>query len=308
MKRTIRFIPRLVLMTLILIGSIHAGFAKTSFKILSFNIWVGGDGSGFEIEKSVRNQLLVIRKSGAEIVAFQEQTSFKFGEHSRAQLLADSLGWNCIIIDRSRAVVSKYPLSRLKDDQSQILKVDIAGKTLLVGDVHLPAYPYEPYDIAEKKLTDEASAIASAEKSRGKQIRSVVEELEGFENYPCVILGDFNEPSYYDWTAKFMKGRNDSRLPFSVKWPSTSLLVENGFYDAYRKIYKDVNKRPAYTWTSIPGGSIENEVYDRIDLIFANSKVKTKSAKIVGESSETSDLVISEWPTDHRAVLMEMSF
>jgi len=308
MKRRLNFIPILLLLSIIFISNISKGYSRTSFRILTFNIWVGGDGSGFDKEKSVRNQLLVIRESKADIVAFQEQTSYKFGEHSRAKLLADSLGWNCIIIDKSRAVISKFPLSRLKEERSQVLKVDINGNVLLVADVHLPAYPYEPYEIAETKLKDEVAVIASAKQSRGKQIQSVVEELQGFEKYPCIVLGDFNEPSYYDWTEDNIKKRGDSRLTFSVKWPSSSLLLNKGFYDAYRAIYKNANKKPAYTWTSIPGGSIENEVYDRIDLIFANKKVKTKSAKIVGESIETSDMVISEWPTDHRAVLMEMSF
>ncbi|MGB7528398.1 endonuclease/exonuclease/phosphatase family protein [Sphingobacterium cellulitidis] len=296
------------LLLISLIFNTSLAYSKTNFKVLTFNIWVGGDGSGFTKEKSIANQLQVIRATKADIVAFQEQTSYKFGEHSRAQLLADSLGWNCIVIDKSRAVISKYPLSRLKDDKSQVLKVDINGNTLLVADVHLPAYPYEPYEIADSKLKDEQSAIQSAINSRGNQIQSVVADLKGFENLPTIILGDFNEPSYYDWTKSAIQKRNDPRLTFSVKWPSTSLLLENGFYDAYRKLYKNVQKRPSYTWTSIPSGSIENEVYDRIDLIFANKKVKAKSAKIVGEKADAADLVIAEWPTDHRAVLMDMTF
>ncbi len=283
-------------------------YAKTDFRILTFNLWVGGDGSGFTKEKSIACQLEVIRTTNADIVGFQEQTSSKYGRHSRAELLADSLGWNCVIINDSRAVISKYPIARLKDSTSQVLKIDIQGKTLLVADVHLTPYPYEPYEIAEGKIKDEASVIQSARLSRGPQIQSILNELKGYEDLPCVVLGDFNEPSYYDWTADVIKKRNDPRLAFAVKWPSSSLLLEKGFYDAYRKIHKNAPQKPAYTWTSIPGGSIENEVYDRIDLIFANKKIKSKRAFIVGEQPEFADIVIKEWPTDHRAVCMEMSF
>ena len=280
---------------------------NVTFKILTFNLWVGGDGSGFTMTESVSSQLKTIRSTKADVVAFQEQTSYKFGQHDRAKLLADSLKWNCIVIDKSRAVISKYPLERLTIESSQILKLTIQGKEILIADVHFQAYPYEPYDIADGKITNENDAIKSAINTRGKQIQSILDDRKGFESFPMLVLGDFNEPSYYDWTVENIKKRNDPRLKFSVKWPSSSLLLEAGFYDVFRAIYKNVQKKPAYTWTSIPGGSIPNEVYDRIDLIYANKQIKVKSVAIVGENIENADFVITPWVTDHRAVLAEFS-
>jgi len=282
--------------------------AKTSFKILTFNLWVGGDGSGFEKSKSVAAQLRTIRETNSDIVAFQEQTSHKFGISSRAQELADSLSWNCIIIDRSRAVISKHPMQRLNGDESQLLKFNLDGKEFIVADVHLPAYPYQPYDIADGKILNAADAVMAAKAARGKQIASVLAERKGHEQLPMIVLGDFNEPSYYDWSAKAIQQRKDGRLTFPVQWPSTYLLVEAGFQDSYRINHKNVQKKPAYTWTSIPGGSIPNEVHDRIDLIFTTKHFKSKKQWIVGEHKEMADIVINPWPTDHRAVLAELHF
>lgn len=277
----------------------------STFKILTFNLWVGGDGSGFDKPKSVFAQLKTIRETKADIVAFQEQTSHKFGTSSRAKELADSLSWNCIIIDNSRAVISKFPLSRLTNEHSQLLKITVEGKEFIVADVHYAAYPYQPYDIADGKIKNEQEAIQAAESARGKQVASILEERKGFESLPMIVLGDFNEPSYFDWSVKAIKERKDERLTFAVQWPSSYLLVKAGFYDVYRKKFKQVKKKPAYTWTTIPGGSIPNEVHDRIDLIFASKEFKTINCWIVGEEHDISDIQILPWPTDHRAVLAE---
>jgi len=120
-------------------------------------------------------------------------------------------------------------------------------------------------------------------------------------------VGDFNEPSCLDWTAKAINDRGDTLLPFAVHWPSTALLIDSGFKDAYREVYPDVKQRPGYTWTSVEGLWRDPEIHDRIDLIYVSKdRFSVQEAAIVGEPSPMTDVVIGTWPSDHRAVVVEL--
>lgn len=50
------------------------------------------------------------------------------------------------------------------------------------------------------------------------------------------MTGDFNEPSFLDWTEKQVKHK---MAPFIVPWPTSKLLYDAGFRDSYRVKYPD---------------------------------------------------------------------
>jgi len=295
--------------------------ASQTIRVMSFNLWHGGDGCGLSKDSSIRFQLEAIRKAKADAVGFQEQTDNR-GE-ARAKVLADSLGWNCYIISGSRAVISRFPMkaisvtktqpanhhgSAVNNAQAVLLQVD-AQQQIVLGVLHLMYTPYEPYDIADKKLMTKQEAEASAVKARLHEVKFVLEEIKPYlqKNIPVVLVGDFNEPSCLDWTKPVIKSRNDSELNFAVNWPASRLLLSNGFEDAYRKIYPGVSKKPGYTWTSRPGLWRTPEIHDRIDLIHTTKKnIKVTGGWVVGEKSVLSDIVVEPWPSDHRAVVAEL--
>ena len=181
-----------------------------------------------------------------------------------------------------------------------------AGKEVVFGVVHLMYTPYEPYDIADRKLLDAPAAEASARETRLHQVEGLMAELAPFADYPTIVVGDFNEPSYLDWTEQAIRERGDSLLPFAVRWPATAWLADQGFEDAFRSVHPDVGAKPGYTWTSVVGVWRNPEIHDRIDLILVSKDhFDVKAASVVGEDSPLSDIVVTPWPSDHRAVVVE---
>lgn len=314
--------PALVIGTMLLTVQLNAqtGDNKT-IRVMSFNIWHGGDGCGLSKDSSIRFQLEAIRKAKADAVGFQEQTD-NSGE-SRAKVLADSLEWNYYLISGSRGVISRFPMkvsnitkaqpknhhgSAGNNAQAVLLQVN-ARQQIVLGVLHLMYTPYEPYDIADKKLTTTHDAEASASKARLREVKFMLEQIKSYleKDLPVVLVGDFNEPSCLDWTSQAIRKRNDKELKFAVNWPASQLILSNGFEDAYRKIYPDVSKKPGYTWTSRPGLWRTPEIHDRIDLIHTTKKnIKVTGAWVVGESSPASDITVDPWPSDHRAVVAEL--
>lgn len=290
-------------------------------RVMSFNLWHGGDGCGFSKDSSIRFQLAAIRKAGADVVGFQEQTD-NSGE-PRAKVLADSLRWNYYKISESRAAISRFQMTPIAVSKAQpenhhgsagsnaqavLLQLN-EKKQIVFGVLHLMYTPYEPYDIADKKLKTKQEAEASATKARLHEVKFMLDAIEPYikKELPVVLVGDFNEPSSLDWTEQAIKDRSDTALTFAVNWPASRLLLDNGFEDAYRKVYPDVKNKPAYTWTSRPGLWRTPEIHDRIDLIHTTKKnIKTTGAWIVGESSPISDIIVEPWPSDHRAVVAEL--
>lgn len=278
-------------------------------RVMTFNLWHGGDAVKLPRDTTIKYQLEAIRKAKADVVGFQEQTTNQSDNQSRAQLLADSLGWQYHLIDGSRAVISRYaiqPLDTTKVSQAVLLRLP-DGEEIVFGVMHLMYTPYEPYDIADGKLLTAEAAEASARKARLHQLQSMLDEIASYKAYPTVLVGDFNEPSYLDWTAEAIAARADTLLPFAVKWPATALLVDNQFKDAYREVYPDVKQRPGYTWTSVEGLWRHPEIHDRIDLVYVSKdSFAVREAGIVGEPSPMTDIVIEPWPSDHRAVVIEL--
>jgi len=288
-------------------------FAPCAFRVMTFNLWHGGDAVKLPRETTIRGQLDAIRRAEADVVGLQEQISNQSDNTSRARVLADSLGWHCHVLG-GRAVISRFPFRAIpstsgKAAQAVILRLD-NGKQVAFGVVHLMYTPYEPYDIADKKLKTPAEAERSARQTRLHEIQDMLRDLADVrrEGIPAIVVGDFNEPSCLDWTAKAIADRNDPLLPFPVNWPATAALLDAGFEDAYRNAHPDVASRPGYTWTSFPGLWREPEVLDRIDLIYHTKQLRTTNAHIVGEEADDVDIRISPWPSDHRAVVAEVVY
>ncbi|HWK56664.1 MAG TPA: endonuclease/exonuclease/phosphatase family protein [Parapedobacter sp.] len=278
-------------------------------RVMTFNLWHGGDAVKLPRDTTIKYQLEAIRRANADVVGFQEQTTNQSNNQSRAKLLADSLGWDCHIIDGSRAVISKYdfrPVDTTTVSQAVLLQLP-DGRYIVFGVMHLMYTPYEPYDIADRKLLSTEEAEASARETRLHQVQGMLDEVAAYSDYPTVLVGDFNEPSCLDWTEEAIRNRGDTLLPFAVNWPATALLIEKGFKDVYRDMYPDVKQRPGYTWTSVEGLWRTPEIHDRIDLIYVSkNRFKVIEAQVVGEPSPMTNVVIETWPSDHRAVVAEL--
>ena len=123
---------------------------------------------------------------------------------------------------------------------------------------------------------------------------------------PVFVVGDLNEPSHLDWTEK---AAHSGRHPIKVEYPTSLSLAKAGFADAWRTIYPDEMKKPGYTWTPTMKADDPKTHHDRIDFVYYKGKgVKVSDAKIVGEDEAHADIVISPYPSDHRAVVATFTF
>ena len=118
---------------------------------------------------------------------------------------------------------------------------------------------------------------------------------------PVFLTGDFNSPSYLDWTEEADAARDD--MPIRSSGPCPRRSRTRGF-DWYRVVNPDPVARPGYTWT--PGGpeSAKREVYDRIDWVLSMGRATPTASSVVGEAgNENVDISIPMWPSDHRSVV-----
>jgi hypothetical protein len=119
---------------------------------------------------------------------------------------------------------------------------------------------------------------------------------------PVFLTGDFNSPSYLDWTEAADAARDD--MPYPVEWPVSKALADAGFKDSYRVVNPDPVARPGFTWT--PGGpeSAKHEVHDRIDWVLSTGPATATASSVAGEAgNENVDISIPMWPSDHRSVV-----
>ena len=183
-------------------------------RVMTFNLWVGGDGCGLGREVSLDAQKLAIRYARADVVGLQEQAD---NTTSRAEVLARELGWHCHLISTSRAVISRFPVEpvevaepqpdyhhRSAGTMAQAVRVTLpSGKQAVVGVVHLAPAPYQPYEIVRGNLKSALETEMNARIHRLPELESLLAQVapEQEKGLPVIVMGDFNEPSCEDWTT-----------------------------------------------------------------------------------------------------------
>lgn len=278
--------------------------ASYELQVMSFNIWMGGGSS-------IENTAEVIVRSGAHIVGIQE--AGRKGSNT-AVAIADSLGWYSHVTNGSCVILSKYPIVG-SSPSGKGVKIE-TGKDQYVWmfNIHLIYCPYEPYQLngieycGGPLLTTSEEAVESAWHSRGEEVMTVIAEIKEVqkENVPIFLTGDFNEPSWLDWTADAVAA---NLCKLVVEWPATKALQQQAdMRDSYRTLYPDEVKNPGHTWTTLPETQQYTEVLDRIDFVFYWGKdVTLYKSQIIGEMGAFSDISITDYPSDHRAVLSTFS-
>jgi endonuclease/exonuclease/phosphatase family metal-dependent hydrolase len=271
------------------------------FCLMSFNILYGGTHLGQSLEQTAA----VIRLAQADIVVACEQWG-------NAEPLADLLGFTCHIVVappywKSVAVLSRYPITETFANGVR-LELDLQQSVCVFG-VHLTSTPYQPYRVRDKAYTKKEEILDEARETREQELVVVLSEIRPLieAGERVLLCGDFNEPSHLDWTLA--SAREGHHFGLEMPWPCSKRVTESGMEDAYRVVFPDVCRHPGYTWTSVPGLGVggseraEDEVHDRIDFIYyAGLGLEPRAASIVGENSRNADLVVSPFPSDHRAV------
>jgi exodeoxyribonuclease-3 len=276
---------------------------KPGIKVMTYNVLYGGTKRGLPLSQTAK----VIHASGADIVGLQE-----IGDNTKD--LAALLGWK-YLRHGSGAILTRFEIVESYDGRAKPrlgaggvrVRLD-SGHEVYVFNVHLNPYPYQPYQLlgiskGKDAIKTEADAIAAASKTRGHQIEELLGKIGKLRDkgLPVFVTGDFNEPSHLDWTAAAAKS---GRHPIKVAYPSSKAMAGKGFLDAWRATRPDEMKHPGYTWSPVTQPDNPKDHHDRIDFVyFKGEHIGVKSVGIVGENKKNADIVVSPYPSDHRAVV-----
>ncbi|HUS34841.1 MAG TPA: endonuclease/exonuclease/phosphatase family protein [Verrucomicrobiae bacterium] len=297
------------LLVALLFSAVLSSRSAETLRVVSFNIWVGGDSG----KQPLSQTLKVIQTAKADVVGLQEKIGHeKDGvrpDHGRK--LAEMLGWHYFDQDpgNSTAILSRYPILTNTPAKWGVQILLPSGAKAWHFNVHFAHAPYQPYQLLNIPYADApfiktaAEAVAEARKARGGQVDRLLRELKPAlaTGQPIFLTGDFNEPSHLDWTPRAAAAK---KCPLAVEYPTTLAVVNAGMRDSFRTLFPDEVARPGWTWTPLTSPDDPKDRHDRIDFVFfAGAGVTVKDAKILGEASPAADLVVTPYPSDHRAVV-----
>jgi endonuclease/exonuclease/phosphatase family metal-dependent hydrolase len=236
--------------------------------VMSLNIFYGGDDLDLTTgdwcpvadgcPSTLRKVAHLVRASGADVVGLQE------AERNTTKL-ARLLGWHA---DPRAHVISRFPLLRPAGGQGLYTFVEpVPGRIVAVANTHLPSTPYGPYKV--QRGAPRSKVLALEQRLRVAALARVLRVLPWLaaRGIPVFLTGDFNSPSYLDWTRAVADARAD--VPYPVRWPASAALAAAGFADSYRVVHPDPVADPGFTWT--PGGpeGRTDDVFDRIDWVLS---------------------------------------
>jgi endonuclease/exonuclease/phosphatase family metal-dependent hydrolase len=300
----LRFLAALVAVACLSVAA-HAD-DQILLKIMTFNIWYGGE------QVSFTQVARAIRAADPDIIGIQEPDG-------NIEKLAQAAGYS--YVDPRRHIISRYPIfdsgsgERLTSDPLpySLAGVDAdhihawilvrPGKVIAFANTHLTSDPYGPEAVRDGKTADEVLQIEKDTRlSEAQPLADGLSKLAK-DRVPTFLTGDFNSPSYLDWTAAVMAMRPAVKFP--LLWPASKAIADAGFTDSYRFAHPDPIEKPGFTWTAgYPSPYVRaEETHDRIDFIWA-AYAETLESRIVGEGGNPdTDIAIDPWPSDHRAVV-----
>ncbi len=263
--------------------------ADENFKVLTWNIWNGGKQFG----KTVGLQQIVktIRNSGADIISLQED----FGS---GEFISDELNYNFYRCSENLSLISRFPIKTAhniyKPINSGNAEILLSPKeSVLVCPIWLSYTP----NIRGLLVNTEANIdtiINLEENSRGNELKFILSELKKFyslnNDNSIILAGDYNSGSHKDWTNNNISNKYNKSIPF----PTSKLMEQNEFIDAFRKIYPDIKDNPGTTYSPI----FKEGYNDRIDYIYyKGNNIEAINATVIDSTS-------SFFPSDHAALLV----
>ncbi|MDI9409144.1 MAG: endonuclease/exonuclease/phosphatase family protein [Candidatus Pacebacteria bacterium] len=295
--------------------------------LLSMNM----KGAGANEQKPIDETVAVMKASKADIIAAQETVpepepcEAGYGgciaegmDRSRGKEIAAALGYYYHEFKHNQPhhwadiLFSKYPIGKETPNGSGV-EIMVGGDKIVVYSMNLNDAPYQPYQIMKIEygdfpfVTTAAEAIKYAKLARGKAFELVAADVKAVSDARAhFVMGDFNEPSHLDWNGAAVAAKLQ---PMVVEFPFSKGLADLGFVDSYRSVYPNVVAKPGFTWTTTTEPSDPTDHHDRIDFIMVGGKnIKITHAAIVGEKSPEADLVVTPWPSDHRATMAKVSW
>lgn len=310
---------------LLVLAVLHSvAVADTELTVMTFNIWGGGTNAGKPIDET----LAAIRAVNPDIIGLQETRAESArcvadscgpAGDSVARELATALGY--YVYDQtatnaamwSNAILSRYPFVGKATPNDTGIAIDVKGRRVQIFNIHLDDSPYQPYQLlkipygSDPFLRTAREAVRAAEATRGGGLKLLFADMASARKADAIfVFGDFNEPSHRDWTAATVRA---GLQPLRVPYPSVRSIEKRGFTDLFRQRYPDPVAKPGFTWTPTTDPQAEDDHHDRIDFTLGRARsLQVLEAGIVGEKAPQADIIVTPWPSDHRASFARVRF
>ena len=268
-----------------------------TLKVLSWNIWHGGVENGVSLGR--QRVIEIIKASTADVVLMVET-------YGAAKQIAEALNFHYYTLGEkdNLAIFSRYPIvdqypSKFNGFFSLGAKIKMPNtKEVVVWDVWLryalPDYTMEinnpDYGVQDMIDGDLNYAVKDLGAIFDKDLNSYITT----KDIPVILGGDFNSCSHLDWTEDTAKaGLHYGKV---VDFPTSKLMMANGFKDSYRDVHPDPVTHIGKTWSPL-----YNYCDDfRIDFIyFKGPTVKALDSRVIDSHPDPAQM----FPSDHAAVL-----
>ncbi len=261
----------------------------TQLKVMTFNVWLGGQ------LVDIAQVAAAIQASGADVVGLQESDG-------NARRIADLVGW--AHADEQHQVISRYPLIAPADSDGYVYVQLAPGQVVAIANIHLPSDPYGPYLVRDGEALD--AVLANEQELRVADLEA---KAQGWttafdQGIPLVLTGDFNTPSFRDWTDEVVGRR--PQIQYAVDWPVAHVVEDMGFVDTYRSVHPDPVEQPGITWTfGYPFPRLlDGEAQDRIDFVYVAGAASISDSQIVGPAGAGDvAIAVDPYPSDHLGVV-----
>ncbi len=212
----------------------------------------------------------------------------------------------------ANAILSRYPLGTLTPNKLGA-RISVDGRAVDIFNVHFTDFPYQPYQALGIEygnapfLKTAGELVTAAAAARGPGLALLFADMDAAGPADAAfVFGDFNEPSHHDWVDATVKA---GLQPLVVPYPTEKAIEARGFVDTFRAVYPDPVAKPGLTWTPTTSPSDKDDHHDRIDFALAKAeKLEVLSAGILGEKAPEADIVVTPWPSDHRATFAKVRF
>jgi endonuclease/exonuclease/phosphatase family metal-dependent hydrolase len=268
--------------------SVSPGSVAPQFKAMTWNILHGGRDDGEIV--GPRRVVEIIRDSGVDLVAMQET-------YGSGEMIASELDFHFHPRGTNVSIFSRHPII---EDVSVFEEFKCVGAVIELPDKSKIAFNsiWLPYD---KEIWEEGTRdgltppeMLAACESSSTDLKQILEQIEarlaesGYADLPVIIAGDFNSMSHLDYTeaAKDQYG-------YVIDWPTSRVISDAGYRDAYREKHPGVDRQRDRTWTP----RFPEQQQDRIDFIYY------KGGGLHVSAVEIIDAHPEKFPSDHAALV-----
>ena len=265
----------------------------TDVRVMAWNIWHGGREDGEEV--GPKRVIDVIKNSGADLVAMQET-------YGSGELVAKGLGFQFQPRGTTVSIHSRYPVLEDLAVPTEGLCVgaliELPNKTRVAFySIWLP-YSAEIWLEGTRDTSKPETMLAACKASHQSLLKmwAAIEtrlSADKYQDVPIVIAGDFNSMSHLDY-GEIGWDQYDA----VIKWPTSTVLTNQGFTDSYRACNPRIDRNADSTWTP----RFPSQHQDRIDFIYHRG-ARTRAVTVAPTTSRVIREHQPRFPSDHAALM-----